>query len=71
MNTSMNPIIYNARVGTMLWNEICRQCVQGSWYGWCRWIGTCRRTFARISVAYDYNTYNPYDFDFVWASPPC
>ncbi|MFM7983311.1 MAG: hypothetical protein ACKPKO_28715, partial [Candidatus Fonsibacter sp.] len=33
LEISSNADIYNARVGTILWNGICRQCVQGSGYG--------------------------------------
>ncbi len=34
-------------------------------------LGTeCRRIFARISWT-GTNTYNPKDFDVIWASPPC
>ncbi|MFM7978351.1 MAG: hypothetical protein ACKPKO_03465, partial [Candidatus Fonsibacter sp.] len=38
LNISSNAIIYNACVGTVLWNGICRPCVQGSWSG-CGLVG--------------------------------
>jgi hypothetical protein len=31
-NNCLRTQIYNARVGTILWNGVCRQCMQGSWY---------------------------------------
>ena len=31
-NNFLRTQLYNARVGTILWSGICRQCMQSSWY---------------------------------------
>ena len=64
-------VIYNASVGALLWNRICRQRMQGSWL---EVVSLDRDMPADIRLDimdWDYTAYKPKDFDVIWASPPC